>query len=129
MATKAEQYKAEAQRAARAKTSTETASRTAPKTASRGRSPRRATDRSPNQASHNEAPVRGRKSSYELEISATSRPSRLAEALLRRPRVPALPGDAGLHRRVVVAGTADAASPLSSPGTGRAVYAGLRMKW
>jgi iron complex outermembrane receptor protein len=30
---------------------------------------------------------------------------------------------------MVVAGTADAASPLFSPGTGRAVYAGLRMRW
>ena len=68
MATKAERYRAEMQRAAQAK---------APKkTAASGRSAGRAKDRIPNQASHNEAPVRGRNSSYELEISATPRPSR-----------------------------------------------------
>jgi hypothetical protein len=80
MATKAQRYRAEMQRAAQK--GTRKAPRTAggagriasTRAAKKGQG--RAKDRIPNQASHNEAPVRARNSSYELEISATSRPSR-----------------------------------------------------
>jgi hypothetical protein len=72
MATKAEQFKSDAQRAAHAKSGAEGARKGAGKSA-RAR-PRK--NASPNPTSHNEAPRVGKQGAYELEPSTTSRPPR-----------------------------------------------------
>jgi hypothetical protein len=69
MATKAQQFKAEMERVAQA------IKRAGKPAKTKRRNPRRK-DRIPNQASHNEAPSRTRKSSYAFEVAATARPSR-----------------------------------------------------
>lgn len=80
MATKAQQYRAEMQRAAQKGTrkgrGAAGGAGTAGSTGAAKKGQGRVKHRIPNQASRNEAPVRARNSSYELEISATSRPSR-----------------------------------------------------
>ena len=69
MATKAERFKADIMRDAHG---TRPRGASAARPADRGRS----RDPGPNPAPHNEAPSRGKNSSYELEVSATTRPSR-----------------------------------------------------
>ena len=71
VATKAERLKTQVERAAQRRKAAAAAAGKAP-----ARKPRKK-DRIPNQASHNEAPARGRKRSrYEFEVSLTERPSR-----------------------------------------------------
>jgi hypothetical protein len=73
MATKGERARAEQQRAAHTKHPDKAAHQSAGKrAAARGR----VKDRAPNPASHNEAPRAERKSPYQFEVSATTRPSR-----------------------------------------------------
>jgi hypothetical protein len=69
MATKAERFSAEQQRAARDKHPKRRPRRKARKRARAGAG-------NPTRPSHNAAPRAGRNSSYELEASATGRPSR-----------------------------------------------------
>jgi hypothetical protein len=73
MATKGERFKAEAQRAAHATKPRKDKHEPAGKRAARRG---RYKERIPNPTSHNEAPRAARKSSYELEVSLTARPSR-----------------------------------------------------
>jgi hypothetical protein len=73
MATKADRFRASTQRAAQAGKAKQTGHSSAGKrAAARGRRK----DRVPNPASHNDAARAARKSNFELEISATTRPSR-----------------------------------------------------
>jgi hypothetical protein len=73
MATKADRFRAAEERAAQAKSAKRAAHTSAGKrAAARGRRK----DRVPNPASHNDAARAARKSNFELEISATTRPSR-----------------------------------------------------
>jgi hypothetical protein len=71
--TRAERFRVQEQRAAQAARAKQTDHASAGK---RARSRGRRKDRIPNQASHNEAPRVARNSTYEHEVSATSRPSR-----------------------------------------------------
>jgi hypothetical protein len=71
VATRAERLKTQQERAAQRRKAAAAAAGKAP-----ARKPRKK-DRIPNQASHNEAPTRGRRRSrYEFEVSLTERPSR-----------------------------------------------------
>lgn len=71
--TKAEQFQRAAQLAAHAKKPANPPRDPAGKVAARNG---RRKDRIPNQTSHNEGPTRTKTSSYELEVTATSRPTR-----------------------------------------------------
>jgi hypothetical protein len=70
VATRGERLRTETQRAAQRRKAAAAAAQKTPV-----RSPRKK-DRIPNQASHNEAPVHGKRGRYEFEVSMTERPTR-----------------------------------------------------